>query len=94
MRFLEALKSLVIILLFSSVIVLGLIIFFISNNNIDQDLECERMKEYGYNSYIEKEKFVKTCWIVMEDGISIRSYDYSIADNRDALRLIDTRSSK
>lgn len=86
MRFLNALVHALAIFFFIVLVSVVIAIVLGFNNNINQEIECDKMQEYGYNSYIIKEKLGKTCWLLMEDGISIRSYDYSIADNRKALR--------
>lgn len=87
MKFWEALVMVLIITfsIFLFMVVISVMLVF--NNNINQEIECDKMAEYGYHSMIKTENFGKTCWLLMEDGISIRAYDYSIADNRNALRL-------
>lgn len=81
-RFLEGcilflITSLALIILF-----IALTFFIITTNNMDQKINCDRMQEYEYLTILEEEKFVLTCYVIMEDGIKIRSSDYVISDNR------------
>ncbi len=81
-RLLESLIYLLVVLLFL-IMIAAMMIFIVSvSSNMDQDNECEDMEDYGYVIVLEEYRFVLTCYIIMEDGVRIKSNDYVISDNR------------
>lgn len=81
-RFLEGCILGLMFITFAVVFVAIITFFMIVNNNMDQENECYKMQEYGYLSTLQEDKFILTCYIIMEEGVKIRSNDYVISDYR------------
>lgn len=56
---------------------MGLIMMFLSNHSATYT--CEKYDSYGFVTEIDKSKFYEhICYIIMEDGIRIKSYDFEL----------------
>ncbi len=87
-RIVEAVLLVVLILLLLFAATFFIVIIGNALYNERQEADCDKMREYGYSSFMKVKQQpvidLKECWIRMEDGMDIRSDDYSIADNRKA----------